>query len=165
MFICSASKNCHGLLQKSLVTRRSGKRNRFGCLMSCVLFAVKKYVWRWERRLMHLAFTSVRSPNQMVTAFQSWYKVSKRQTNRLRRPSFASNQELVAKIAILGRFAKYTMTLPLGVWWHKAFLSFQMMSEWMLKRVIALLNHTFENARLVDKIEVKGTKRMFCNTK
>ena len=54
-------------------------------------------------------------------------KVSKRQTNRLRRPSVASNQELVAKIAIFGRFAKYTMTPSLMLGVHKAFQFFQMM--------------------------------------
>lgn len=78
---------------------------------------------------MHLAFTSVRSPNQMVTALPlvQIVKVSKRQTNRLRRPSVASNQELVAKIAILGRFVKYTMTPSLMLGVHKAFQFFQMM--------------------------------------
>ena len=45
-------------------------------------------------------------------------KVSKRQTNRLRRPSVAFNQELVVKIAIFGRFAKYTMTPSLMLGGH-----------------------------------------------
>ena len=171
MFICSASKNCHGLLQKSLVTRRSGMR--IGLAVRChVSFLWRKSTFEGERSasytlsLLRLQLHSVRRIKQRLSP--GWYRLSKCQNVKRiawEGPPSHPTRSWWQKLPFSGDSRNTQWHFPLVFGGIRHSCPFQMMSEWMLKRVIALLNHTFENARLVDKIEVKGTKRMFCNTK